>query len=113
MALTHTLKEQIWILRFLKEIGCGGDIGDQNVMYCDDQGAIAIENNPEYHAGTKHIDIQYHFVRNCVEDRSTRLKYCPTAEMVANGLTKGLGPERQRKLGRALGMSVWKDKKEE
>lgn len=84
-----------------------------DVVYCDNQGAIAIANNPEYHAGTKHIDIQYHFVRNCVEDRSTRLKYCPTAEMVANGLTKGLRPERHRKLGKAMWMSVWKDKKEE
>ena len=111
MALLHALKEQMWILRFLNEIGYNVD--DQNVIYCDNQGAIALANNPEHHARTKHIDIQYHFVRNCVEDGRTRLEYCPTEDMVADGFTKGLGPERHRRLGKAMGISVWKNEKDE
>jgi hypothetical protein len=105
MALLHALKEQIWLLRFLKEIGY--NISDQNVIYCDNQSAIALAHNPEHHARTKHIDIQYHFVRNCVEDGTTRLEYCPTEDMAADGLTKGLGPERHRKLVKKMGMGVW------
>jgi hypothetical protein len=105
MALLHALKEQIWLLRFLKEIGY--DISDQNIIYCDNQSAIALAHNPEHHARTKHIDIQYHFVRNCVEDGSTRLEYCPTEDMVADGLTKALGPERHRKLAKMMNMCVW------
>ena len=105
MALLHALKEQIWLLRFLKEIGY--DISDQNIMYCDNQSAIALAHNPENHARTKHIDIQYHFVRDCVEDGTTRLEYCPTEDMVADGLTKALGPERHRKLAKMMGMGVW------
>ena len=105
MALLHALKEQIWLLRFLREIGY--DISDQNVIYCDNQGAIALAHNPEHHARTKHIDIQYHFVRNCVEDGTTRLEYCPTEDMIADGLTKGLGPERHRRLAKVMGMDVW------
>jgi hypothetical protein len=105
MAFLHALKEQIWLLRFLKEIGY--NISDQNIIYCDNQGAIALAYNPEHHARTKHIDIQYHFVRNCVEDGSTRLEYCPTEDMVADGLTKALGPERHRKLAKMMGMGVW------
>ena len=111
MALLHALKEQMWILRFLNEIGYNVD--DQNVIYCDNQGAIALANNPEHHARTKHIDIQYHFVRNCVEDGRTRLEYCPTEDMVADGFTKSLGPERHRRLGKAMGISVWKNEKDE
>jgi len=107
MALLHALKEQIWLLRFLKEIGY--DINDQNVIYCDNQGAIALAHNPEHHARTKHIDIQYHFVRNCVEDGTVRLEHCPTEDMVADSLTKALGPERHRKLAKMMGMEVWKD----
>jgi len=105
MAILHTLKEQIWLLRFLKEIGY--DISDQNIIYCDNQSAIALAHNPEHHARTKHIDIQYHFVRNYVEDGATRLEYCPTEDMVADGLTKALGPERHRKLAKLMGMGVW------
>ena len=107
MALLHCLKEQIWLLRLLGEIGY--DISDQNVIYCDNQSAIALSNNPEHHARTKHIDIQYHFVRNCVEDGKTRLEYCPTEDMVADGMTKTLGPERHRKLSRMMGMGIWKE----
>ena len=105
MALLHALKEQIWLLRFLREIGY--DISSQNIIYTDNQGAIALAHNPEHHARTKHIDIQYHFVRNCVEDGMTRLEYCPTEDMVADSLTKALGPERHRKLTRMMGMGVW------
>jgi hypothetical protein len=105
MALTHALKEQIWILRFLDEIG---HPTDQNTIYCDNQSAIALANNPEHHARTKHIDIQYHFVRNRVENGSTKLEYCPTEEMAADGLTKALRPERHWKLARMMGMGIWK-----
>src|SRR5277367_49418 len=105
MALLHTLKELIWLHRFLKEIGY--DVGNQNTIFCDNQSAIALAHNLEHHARTKHIDIQYHFVRNCVEDGTTRLEYCPMEDMVADGLTKALGPERHRRLSRLMGMGVW------
>ena len=85
----------------------GYHISDQNVIYCDNQSAIALVHNPEHHARTKHIDIQYHFVRNCIEDGTTRLEYCPTEDMVADGLTKALGPERHRRLAKTMGMGVW------
>ena len=105
MALLHALKEQIWLLRFLNEIGY--NIDNQNIIYCDNQSAIALAHNPEHHARTKHVDIQYHFVRNCVEDGTMRLEYCPTEDMVADGLTKALRPERHRKLAKMMGMGVW------
>src|SRR5271155_5336503 len=105
MALLHALKELIWLLRFLREIGY--NIDDQNLIYCDNQSAIALSHNPQHHARTKHVDIQYHFVRNCVEDGTTRLEYCPTEDMVADGLTKALGPEMHRKLAKMMGMGVW------
>jgi hypothetical protein len=105
MAILHALKEQIWLHRFLREIGY--DINKQNVIYCDNQSAIALAHNPEHHARTKHIDIQYHFVRNCVEDGRTRLEYCPTEDMVADGLTKALGPERHKRLAKMMGMGTW------
>ena len=104
MALLHALKEQIWLLRFLREID--HDISNQNIIYTDNQDAIALAHNPEHHAHIKHVDIQYHFVRNCVED-GTWLEYCPTEDVVADGLTKALGPEQLRKLSRMIGMGVW------
>src|SRR5579862_7493172 len=108
MALLHALKEQIWIKRLLSEMGY--NIDNQNVLYTDSQSAIALAQNPEHHARTKHIDIQYHFIRNCVEDERLKLEYCSTEDIVADGLTKALAPERHWKLIRIMGMEEWNDK---
>ncbi|TMC14556.1 MAG: DDE-type integrase/transposase/recombinase, partial [Chloroflexi bacterium] len=86
MALLEAVKESIWIQRFLKELGRNVDDGD--VIMEDNQGTIALSQNPEYHARTKHIDVQYHFVRECIEMGQIQLRYCPTEDMVADALTK-------------------------
>ena len=44
----------------------------------------------QYHAHTKHINIHFHFIRWVVENGKIHLIYCPTADMVANTLTKAL-----------------------
>ena len=36
---------------------------------CESQSAIFLEKNPAYHSKTKHIDVQYHFVRDMVENK--------------------------------------------
>ena len=105
MALLHALKEQLWILHLLNELGYNVD--DQNIIYVDSQSAIALTHNPEHHAHIKHIDIQYHFIRNRVEEGRTQLEYCPMEDIVADGLTKVLGPERYKKLAKMMGMSMW------
>ena len=50
--------------------------------------------NAQHHGRSKHIDIKYHFVREVVENEMIKLKYCPTKEMIADILTKGLNHER-------------------
>jgi hypothetical protein len=45
----------------------------------------------------KHIDILYHFVRVLLEKELIRLKYCPTEDMVADILTKGLPRDAHEK----------------
>ena len=106
MALLLAAKESIWIQRFLSEL-CYTAI-NSNVIYCDNQGAIALANNPEYHARTKHIDIQYHFIRECVQDGKIDLQYCPTEDMLADGMTKALARDRHLDLLSKMGVG-WID----
>jgi len=107
MALIQALKENIWLQRLLKELGRQAE--NARTIYEDNQGAIALANNPEYHARTKHIDIQYHFVRECVENGDIKLEYCPTADMVADALTKVLPKERHWMLVERMGMKRMED----
>ena len=102
IALVQAAKESIWIQGLLKELGF--TTVDSNLIYGDNQGSIALANNPEYHARTKHIDIQYHFIRECVQNNKINLKYCPTADMVADGMTKALPKERHMDLLAKMGV---------
>jgi len=74
------------------------------ILYGDNQGAIALAKNPQFHARSKHINIQHHYVREKVEDNTIRLEYIPTEEQVANGLTKALGKDKFDKFRLALGV---------
>jgi len=57
---------------------------------CDSQSAIFLANNPDYHSKTKHIDVQYHFVRDMVEDKKVLLVKLDTLKNTADALTKSM-----------------------
>jgi hypothetical protein len=60
---------------------------------CDIQSAIFLAKNPTYHSNTKHIDIQYHFVRDMVEEKKVLLMKVDTLKNVADSLTKSMSTE--------------------
>ena len=59
-------------------------------IYSDNQGALRLTGNPEFHARSKHIDVQYHYVREVKEAGVIDVRYIPTEEMAADCLTKPL-----------------------
>jgi Reverse transcriptase (RNA-dependent DNA polymerase) len=60
------------------------------VIRSDNQGCIALTENPCHHERTKHFDIRHHFIREKVEDGDVKLRYLPTGDMVADIMTKAL-----------------------
>ena len=102
MALSSAAQEAIW----MRELN--SDLGNRQVkptvVYEDNQSAIAMSKNPQFHGRSKHISIKYHFIREQVSNNKISLKYCPTEDMVANLLTKGIGPEKFGRLRALCGM---------
>jgi hypothetical protein len=96
MALLQATKESIWINRFLQKLERSPR--NRRLIYKDNQGAIALAHNSEYHGRTKQIDIQYHFIRVCMEIGIIKLEYCPIKDKVADALTKPLTKERHWEL---------------
>jgi hypothetical protein len=47
-----------------------------------------LENTSIYHSNTKHIDVQYHFVRDMVEEKKVLLMKVDTLKNFADSLTK-------------------------
>ncbi len=60
------------------------------LIYEDNQSAIAMSRNPQFHGRSKHIEIKYHFIREKIAQKEIELEYCPTSNMLADFLTKGL-----------------------
>ncbi|KAD6454749.1 hypothetical protein E3N88_09455 [Mikania micrantha] len=60
----------------------------------DNSSAIYISNNPVKHSKTKHIDIRYHFIRDCAEKRLIHLVKVDTENNLADLFTKAFDEGR-------------------
>jgi hypothetical protein len=88
-ALCSTTCEAVWMRRILEDMG--EEQKAPTVINCDNQSSIKLANNPMYHARTKHIEIQHHFVRKKIQSKEIDLIYCNTDENMANIFIKPLG----------------------
>jgi hypothetical protein len=104
MASTAATKEALWFRQFLSELMVKTRLPIP--INSDSRGAIALTKNPEYHSRTKHIDIQYHFVRNHVIEGRIVFNYCPTSEMVADALTKAISTTQHNMCIDGLGLRL-------
>jgi len=86
VCLADAAREATWLRNLYNELGF--PIEEPTTVFGDNQSALAIANNPQYHKCTKHFDIKFHFIREKVNDQSIVTEYCPTTEMTANILTK-------------------------
>ena len=60
------------------------------MIYFDNQSCIKLSFNPVFHDRSKHIDIRYHHIRDCVQQKIVLPSYIPTEDQDANILTKAL-----------------------
>jgi hypothetical protein len=70
----------------------------------DSQSAIALSKNPVFHERSKHIDVRFHFIRDCLENGLLDVEHVRTEEQLADILTKPLGRDKFCELGVLLGV---------
>ena len=95
ISLSLAAQEAILLRRLLFDIGC--DVDSPTVIYEDNHGAIELSKNPKFHNRTKHIDISHHFIRERVLSKEILVNYCPTDNMTADIMTKGLSRNKFEK----------------
>ena len=88
MAACAAVQEAIHLRLLLRDLGF--EQKEPTVIFEDNQGCIALSDNPVFHKRTKHIDIRYHFIRERVASGEVELKYVATEHQLADLLTKGL-----------------------
>lgn len=105
VALAGATQEAVWMRQLTADLN-GEPATEPTVVFEDNQAAIAMAKNPQFHGRSKHISIKYHFVRDKVNDGTINISYCPTTEMIADMLTKGLPTGTFNKLRKMIGLEV-------
>ena len=90
----------------LDEVDIGILVKYENLILinCDNTSAINISKNPVMHSKTKHIPIEYHFLRDQVSQKVVKLEYIDTKEHIADIFTKPLPKEAFEHLRHKLGV---------
>jgi histone deacetylase 1/2 len=91
-SLANVTAEIIWIEALLKELGVRTD--QIPCLWCDNLGATYLSANPMFHSRAKHIEIDFHFVRERVARRQLRIQFISTNDQVADGFTKALATRK-------------------
>ena len=103
VALSAAAQECIWLRRLLQDFGLGDN--KPTTIFEDNTGAIELSKNPKFHNRTKHIDVAHHFTRERVISNELSVVHCPTEDMVADVMTKGLGRVKFEKFRDAMGVA--------
>jgi hypothetical protein len=107
VGLCNAAKEAVWIRNFLRDVGRSEYASGTHAtrILGDNQGALRLVANPEFHARSKHIDVQHHYVRELLENNTISVDYIRTSEMAADCLTKPLKKVQLRANLEMLGLS--------
>ena len=102
IALSSSAQEAIWLTNILRDFNYQDD--SPITIYEDNISAIHIAENAQLSNRTKHIDIRFNFIKDCIFNNKITVKYCPTDHMFADILTKPLAYDRFVYLRNALGI---------
>lgn len=83
-SLTHTTAELIWLQTLIRELGF--QLHCPPILWCDNLGATYLTSNLVYHSRTKHLDIDFHFIRDRVAAQTLQVSFCNSTNQLANNV---------------------------
>jgi hypothetical protein len=100
--LANATAEVIGVQSLLAELGVSQS--RDAVLWCDNLGATYLSANPVFHARTKHIEVDYRFVRERVAWKLLDIRFIPSGDQVADGFTKSLATRQLEVFRRNLNL---------
>jgi hypothetical protein len=94
--------EAVWLARLLAELIGGAVLAPK--LKVDNKSAIALMKNPVHHDRSKHIDVKFHFIRECCDRKLIDVEFVGTELQLGDILTKALGRTRLHELRGQIGM---------
>ena len=95
-----TVTQALWTKNFLAEQG----YTSETTMYQDNTSAMLLEKNGTESSSkrTRHINIRYYFIKDCIDKKHLTVKYCPTDDMIGDYPSKPLQGRKFRKHRKAM-----------
>ncbi|RVX04589.1 Retrovirus-related Pol polyprotein from transposon RE1 [Vitis vinifera] len=87
-SLASSAAEITWLTFLLRDIGI--QLREPPQLLCDNLSALHMTVNPVFHARSKHIELDYHFVREKVARGVLITRFLPSSLQVADIFTKAL-----------------------
>uniref|UniRef100_A0A2N9F127 Reverse transcriptase Ty1/copia-type domain-containing protein n=1 Tax=Fagus sylvatica TaxID=28930 RepID=A0A2N9F127_FAGSY len=103
-SMSTTIAELTWLLYLLRDIGI--HFPNLPVLFCDNTNALHMTVNPVFHARTKHIELDVHFVREKVATSALVTRFVPTHLQIADIFTKALSKDSFQRLHSKLGVML-------
>ena len=104
-ALASTAAELAWFHTLFRELRLF--LPHIPILWCDNNSAIALASNPVFHSRTKHIEVDYHYVKGCVLRRDLGVKFISGRDNFTDIFTKPLpGPSFLLLRGKLLANST-------
>jgi hypothetical protein len=94
-AIANATSEIIWVQSLLEELGLTKHCAA--ALWCDNLGASYMSANPEFHARTKDVEIDYHFVRERVAMKQFVIWFISIGGQIADGFTKAMSVQEIKK----------------
>ena len=104
VAAATASRELVWLRKLMSDIKRPCVLPTE--LYVDNQGAIKLVKNAEFHKRTKLIDIRYHFLHEKQESGELSVRYVPTELQKADVFTKALARARFYSLCNEIGLSA-------
>lgn len=91
-SLAYTTAEMLWLQQLIHELHA--PITKQPMLLCDNVGAIFMSKNPVISTRSKHIALDFHFIRENVENGTLKICYSSSVDQLADIFTKPLSKDR-------------------
>lgn len=102
MAAAAAACQAIWLRNVLNQVTA--EIMGPVVLCIDNRSAIDLAKNPIFHGRSKHIDVRYHFISECVERGEIILRHVNSNEQRADIMTKTLIKNKFEDMRKLLGV---------
>ena len=90
VAASKAAKEAVWLRNFLLDLGEVPSIQLPITLYCDNSGAVANLKELRTHKRAKHIERQYHLIRDIVHKGDVVVTKIASADNLIDPFTKSL-----------------------